>query len=296
MKKTLLIGAALLAIAGGTSCNNKESVITQNYTQGALNIITDLDNGNTYTSVGRYFFDLDITKQTGYVEVSNLIINNNSLTFKTENQEYITLGPDVYFKDVTITSQNIKDANFLLTPFFYTPANVNIPGTFRPQFSYEVVAQFYIGDEYMVKTFQPITFYKGTTTTGYNTADGPATFDTETIYYQLTLDTEKNKGVIEMFNAKFSGVPAEPAKQQIILEDLDVEYVDGGIKVSGEEIVPLVVMDGGEPLPTEGYTFDFIEFQTTNFNLTQCQIDYSVAGRYTGTFKGAYAETSYLDK
>ncbi|MCH5229402.1 MAG: hypothetical protein J1F12_05340 [Muribaculaceae bacterium] len=297
MKTKFISGAFLLGLVAFTSCGKSESTITQTYNLNAVNLITDVTDGSTFASEGWYYFDLTISDMKGSVAASNLILNNTAVNFTSAVEPYTSTGYDIYFKNLTVPSQNVTDGNFLLSPYFYFPKMYNITSAdmYVPQASLVLIANYNVGENYKVKTFQKNTFYVGKTTTQYNMMGVDQTYETEDIYYQLSLDLKESKAQLLMFNAKFSNVEQEPKKAQINLNDLKVEYTDGVIKVYGENIIPEVV-EGNATTPNEDFIFNTIEFTTTSEDLTQCEIKYQVAGRFYGSFTGAYADTSYLKK
>lgn len=297
MKKIYLLGGLALAL-GLSACSESKSTYTQTYGTTTLNIITDLNDGSTVASKGDYefnlFIDMGNDTHTGTVSTTNLILNNSSVAFTTVDQTYSTNLYDAYFTNVKAQNQNLTDATFLLTPFFYIPSMFNVDASFTTPRNI-ILAQYTINDAYRVRTFQEKTFFKGTTQTHYQMGPEPENFTTEDIYYMLTIDIEKNTASISMFNAKFSSSEKEPLKKQIDVDGLTVEYGDGVITVKGEDIVPNLV-EAGESTPYPGFIFNNIEFKTTGEDLTGCEINFLVAGMFNGSFSGIYAETEYLNQ
>ncbi|MCH5224611.1 MAG: hypothetical protein J1D77_01380 [Muribaculaceae bacterium] len=295
MKKHLFLGSlgALLALA---SCSNDyTNTWPANYT--VFNLITDSDGTSTLTP-GNYMISRTVTHEsnTGYIEVSNLQINPDApLSFSTVEQSYTTDSYNLfsYFKNVKSNTVNLNNANFLATKYFYWPQNTQ----YVLPLNYEMlIAQYNIGDNYNVKTFAPLTYFMGTTNTSFPYQGEMMTNTTDKIGYFLAIGYNEDKeatATLTMYNAKFSGVEAEPTKD-VILEDLKVTCSAGKIIVSGESIVPSMI-EGGSLTPVPQYTFKTIEFTTTNADLTQCQIDYTIAAsqmgmevEYKGSFTGSY--------
>ncbi|MCH5231752.1 MAG: hypothetical protein J1F43_08160, partial [Muribaculaceae bacterium] len=247
----------------------------------------------SYASSGQYIFDLVVEDpvQHGVIEAKNLSINNNTLSFKTVDQPYFTNMWYANFTDVKSSDANISNANFLLTPYFNYPQYYGIAPTYNNPGNV-VVASYTYNDSYEVKTFQPVTFFKGTTETRYPYKGEVQTYSTETIYYQLGIDVTKtpNKAKMIMYQAKFTSVEQEP-KKDIIIEDLDVNYDNGVITVSGKDVIP-GILEGNEVTPYPSFTINNIEFKTTNADLTWATINFTVAGIYEGSFTGSYANTN----
>lgn len=302
-KNLLLVGMALAAVPFLTGCNGEDSfsqTIPVNTTP--INIITDLNTGTTNASMGGYLFNLVVTNegQTGTISAKAEVNKDTPLTFTTEEKSYSTNGYYAHFQNVTSNTVNIKNSDFLLTPFYYRPENFKINSTF-PDYRYVVVSSYYIGDSYHIRTFQPETFYYGTTNTSYPYMGQQQTYSTDDIYYQLSIDTEKfNTATLYIFNAKFSDSP-EPRKEMIKLENLSVAYSENGISVTGENITPLV-LEGNNLTPNDSFIFQDIRFDTTKGDLTDCNINFTVNASmsvngmtvsydYLGSFNGSYVYT-----
>ena len=306
MKKSLLFGAAacLLALSG---CNNNDYTYTWPTTLSTLNLITDA-NGNTTVSPGIYSVSRTETHEslTGYIVVNNLAINPDApVGFATVEQNIKSdeYGLAYYFANAQSATNGytLQNANFEITRYFYWPKNTEFryPGEV-------VIAQYEVNNAYKVKTFQPVTCYNGETTTSFPYMGQNMTNTTSTIQYMFTLDYEKNTADVIMLNAKFSGVPAEPEKEQVQVKGLKVSYDNAQISASGENITSIMV-EGGATTPNEDYVFKSITFNTTNSDLTEVEIHYVIetpmrnqgqimtddAGNpimvnYIGDFKGSF--------
>lgn len=283
----------MLLLLGLSACSDNDSKYSYTYNLNPINIITNVSDGTSYASEGRYSFELTSTpsSNTGVITVSNLLINNSLQSFTTFEQPYKTNLYFANFENVETDNANVSDANFLLTPYFNYPAYFNIIPTY--QSSGDIVLAKYRYGDYEVKTFQKNTFFVGTTETTYPFQGQNMSASSETIYYQLVIDIAENpqKATLIMYNAKFSGVEQEPVKKQINLEDLDVTYANGLITVTGENIIPDIV-EGSAVTPNPDYIFDNIEFKTISEDLTWCSITFKVRGIYNGSFRGSYADSS----
>lgn len=294
--KKIVTYCGLSILIGMAACTKGESNYTATYNMTPINIITSLEDGTTTASQGNYKFELTSNYDTQYgtIEVSDLVIDNNIVKFITDQQTYQTNLYYAYFQKVKSGSANISDANFLLTPYYNYPAFFGVPANYANDGNV-VIASFNYGNSYKVTTFQKNTFYTGTTTTSFSFQGQSQQFDTETIYYQLDLNVKEspNTARLVMYNAKFTNIEQEPIKKQINIEGLTVEYSNGMIKVYGEDIIPDIV-EGTSSTPYPNYVFNTIEFETTSSDLTNCKINYVVAGVYKGSFNGSYANTSGL--
>lgn len=310
MKKIVLLSAMALTI--GLSACQKDGYTerTQTLSGSAINIISDLENETVYVSNGYYTFNLKITNDamTATVASSELIADNRSLAFTSAEQTYKSLGTNVFMQNISATagSTGMMINDDVFEALFYYDKTYNPYGyyyntadageytyslnTYAP---YITVAKYMIGDTYKVNTFPTNSFFQGTTTTSYPSAEGMTSNETDAITYRVIMDIEHKTATMIIYNAKFSGSPAEPTKAAIIAKDLKVEFGVRDITITGENIVPLVV-EGNSTTPNENYVFNNITFKTTNTLYTTASIDYTVATVFKGSFSGSYINSYYL--
>lgn len=297
MKKIYLLGIVALAIAL-PSCNSKDD--DYSYTSSnkvtAVNIITSIEDETTVVSEGNYQFQykFNSSDQVGSVSSSSIVVNNNSYGFETVETSYKSTGYDFYLYHPQSTTNNLTEDVFYITQLFYYPSMFMEPPFSNPYNipQYMLIAQYTLDNKYNVKTFQKNTVFLGETVTRYPDGQGgTATFspgqssDEKPMVYQLSLDIEKNKADIIIYNAKFA--PPSPLLSQVFIQGLDVDFTGGMVRVKGENIVPKVP-EGGELTPYERFMFNSIELMTTNSSLTECEIAYTVASVFKGNFTGSY--------
>lgn len=292
MKKIYLLGSLTLLL-GVTACNDKENYYEATYHVPTLNILTSTSDGVGVASECTYDYYAKTSggKNTGNVTAKSIQIEGSSYNLKTSDGSFVTNGFTVSFSNLAGTLSGnktypVSDGKFSFTNYINTPkllglnVNVDLPEQFA-------ICQYNIGEDYFMNTFPANAFYSGVTTTTYPGANGQESNTTKTIPYQLKLNIGDNTATMYMYNAKFSGVAAEPPKSQINLEGLTVEYLNGVVTVKGENIVPVVV-EGTVSTPYENFIFNNIEFKTTTPDMSECEINYTVAGRFTGNFQGSY--------
>ena len=292
MKKIYLLGS-LAVLLGLSGCKDNDYNYNYQFTVPTVNILTNVSDGTGVASKVTYDYEINDNSgtTTGTISSSAIVLGGSSYTLKTVTAPYQYNSFTVAFKNVTgsMTGNQtipVSNGNFTFTTVVNNPLllGLSISTQLPQQFA---ICQYKIGDEYTVKTFPEIAFYTGETTTQYPGADGMQENSTKTIFYELSLNLAENKATIYMYNAKFSGMPQEPSKSQINIEGLNVDYSNGMVTVTGENIIPVVV-EGNVSTPYENYIFNNIEFKTTSDDLSECQISYTVAGRFSGTFKGSY--------
>ena len=311
MKKYFLYGSmALLTGLTMVSCSKDGyQEVSRTLNASAITIITSESDGNVTASAGTYSFNIKMTdtENTGSVTSPELIADNTSLGFTTNVQKYSSTGYDAFLKNVTGTVGNstmeLNNADFLALYLYDATQNkygyyYDLSNAGKYTFTVNVIApwitlaKYNIGSTYRVNTFPVNSFFKGTTTTTYPSAEGLASHSTNDITYRFIVDAKENKAVLIVYNAKFSGSPAEPTKAAIIVEGLAVDFTPTGISITGENIVPDVV-EGDATTPYESFTFNKISFHTTNDLYTEGVLDYTVATVFNGHFEGAYCTSYY---
>ena len=297
MKKTLLL--AMLGVSAAlTSCNPGEADTTSTGSLAAYNLVSNLDNGDTYVTVNSYQFAFNWTKGFGSVSTENLIINNTNWKLTTTDTDLYTYGgmwlmmPQGTFQGNSTLP--LKNDSFVIAPVvYYGGTGVYFNDTYvpgypdKPVVAEVLVAKYNIGDEYLVRTFFPDMCFYGETVSSYPSAGGEKTFTNKEISYRLILDIEKNKADMIVYNAKFSDSEREPVKTAILAQGLDLEFNENGYTITGENIVPSTV-EGNQTTPNESFVFNSINIETVSESLSTVNIKCVVAGIYKGDFTGSY--------
>lgn len=295
MKKLILMALAVPFVL--TSCDFDTKDSTHTTPTKACNLITNLDRHTSVLSTCEYTFLENLTQNTISVSTGDLKINNRDHSFSSDPQDY-KMYSNGYLYAVVIN--NIK-ANFdndptlpirnykalFTTGFFDTEAIVSGLDNWRIEYPM-LINQYYVGDEYSVKTIQPLCYYSGDTyIDNVNGSFGPDAYKNNKMLYRVKLDIDKNKAQVVIYNAKFAeAMPVE--LEAVVLEDLDVNLDNETYTITGYDVVPKMP-DGGALTPNNKFIFNEFEL---NFNgddtLTKANITYKVANMYKGSFRGSY--------
>lgn len=298
MKKTLLFALGIMAI-GATSCTKFENENSSTLTFPSYNLITNLDNGESYITNNLYSVWIDWTTYAGNVSTDNLIINNTNWVLNTEETQLYGAGGMILLMPKGNFSGNsslsLKNPQFIIAPVVnYGNYGIYVNTTYVPGYSYPsagstyLISNYSIGDEYLVRTFLTDECFYGTTTTSYKSADGSTQNNlNENISYRIILQVDKKTATMIIYNAKFSASEREPVKTAIIVPDLDLSFGADGITITGKDIVPLVV-EGSSTTPNENFAFNEITLKTVNDAMSSVNISFRVANIYNGNFTGSY--------
>lgn len=302
-KKIILLAIAALTIL--PSCLKNDTPDTYSNSCESVTLVTPGDGTEAYTTnAATYRYVAYNNEFKASLSVSGLLLGKNVTGFSTDFVDY-TLGSTDKNKvemlsfrpgltrldNSTSTVDNIKVC-FVKGQQAYLSDENNLPHRFVILDRIYPLCSFNAGD-YKVNTIIEDTYYRGVTTTTDATTPDAAPFVSEAIPYRVTLDLEKKKAVIRIYDAKFSASPREPVKTLIQIEDLDVSFSGGTYTVSGNDIVPLVpkgqtASDENILVPMAGFMFNSIKFTAVGSYLSECQLEYKVAGRYEGKFSGSY--------
>lgn len=314
MKQYLFISALAVMISFSSCSKDGYNEITRTIGAPAITLITSNSDGSVSVIPGTYSFSITMTdtETTGSVTSPEIIANNTSLAFSTDVQTYKSSGYDVFFENahgtVGNSSMELNNANFQAlylydkefnkyNGFYFNTAEVGKYTFAISNYSnlYMTLASYNLGSAYSARTFPVDCFFVGNTTTTYPQSDTP--YNTDKIMYRVMMKQDKETGKFSadmlLYDAKFSGVPAEPTKVAILVPNLNVEFSATGVSISGENVVPSVY-ESGEYVPNETYVFNNIRFTTTNSLYTEATIDYTVMGVFHGYFSGSYCVSSYM--
>lgn len=279
-----------------------------------------LDAGFSYKSAN-YTFSAEnmplTTTEDGSLYMKGFSANvNNQPTLQLSNANLMFLTNFVYpyseFPDPD--DPNNKDKTFKLNAF-YPNAQGYIPNAWGAYEKYGdpvagvlytptatatgagmmVVGGYQVGQDFQVNTFTTDCTYEGITTTSYPGMGGMQSYTSKTIYYRIVLDITEKKACVVMYNAKFSNVAAEPAKPIVYLKGLDITWGNGKYEVSGENLVPQIILDNKlESYPA--FTFKSFKMETVGSAMVDAHITYEVDNtvgertiNYRGTFTGKTA-------
>lgn len=302
MKKTLLIAAMGLATLGLSSCNDDSDNSTNvNVPIPAYNIVTETGGPNVSVSLCYYTVTLTMPDCLMTIGSENVRTTGAStVNFQTIIMPYKasmvevdgTSREDISFKSAMATGSGaaVTDLSGTLTQAVYMPEAGLVPGydiLLPAGTGHHLYASYTLNGSYAVRTFWPDQTFRGSTMTTFPNQTDP--FETDGIYYRVVMKRNADnslgdKADVIFYNAKFA--PAAPVLKAIVLKDLDLKFSSRGYEVSGTEIVPQVLMDGGVLTDNRTFTFDKFEFNCGG-DMTSGVADYEVAGKYKGSFNGS---------
>lgn len=146
---------------------------------------------------------------------------------------------------------------------------------------------FNVADKYSVRSFPEIVCYSGTTTSTFNDNDGnPTEFSSKEPLFSVTMDMTAKTAEIIIQNAKFA--QAMPSITSMRLTGLTISADnDHCYRISGKDIVPKVG-EGQHETPFPQFSFNEIVLYPANDEMTHARCEFTVAGRYQGSFYGSW--------
>ncbi len=301
MKKKVLI-AAFVAPLLLASCLGDPKDTTSTTIYPIYNMVVPTDGQKEITvSEGKYSLSFNITKQTVEMSADNLKIGDRTGSFLTPTVSYRadafttsfvadggTFGNDA--------SMPVNDINCTVYSAYYiVPTSVVIPDVIFPRNTFELpIMSYKVGDEYNVYTFYPYPVYGGTTVT---TDDSGDKYEEKKMKYYFSMDTEKGKADLVIYDAKFSDKMPMSLKA-LVLKGLDLKFTRQGYEISGENIIPSRV-EGNIATPMETFVFEKFLLTSTPGDITSGSAVYNVVNnmnpkdpkKYVGNFSGRYVYT-----
>lgn len=167
-------------------------------------------------------------------------------------------------------------------------AEVTVPG-YPSNSETAFFLSYSVGDLATVRTFMSDACYIGQTQTMYSYKGENKTYTSSDVIYRVCFKQAHKKADLLIYHAKFA--EEQPEIQAMLLKDLDVSINAGGytIRNNSGNIVP-EVYEAGEMIPNARYPFNSIVISSSNEQLTDVNIIFTVAGSFQGTFRGS----SYL--
>lgn len=300
--KLSLAAAILLPLASCNDDSNKNS-----YTTGvaisAYNLVTAVDDASVKPAVGLSGYNVTLKhedqKNSVQIKSGNVVLpDGGSISFTTKPMavNVSTVAVDDENRAlIKFTSENpsesgaeVSQLNGMITQSGYYPGSAEVKGydlLFPSSTKHYSILDYVLNEKWRVRTFwRDVTFMGSTITTG-SKMPGPYTNNKfrYRIYMKTTNGALTGKADVIFYNAKF----AEKAPEMtIVIRDLDVKFSNSGYTVSGTDIIPDMVSDGGELTPTRPFIFNNFTFTVVG-DLTQATASYEVAGKYNGQFQGS---------
>lgn len=298
MKKLLLFAAVAASLTIFSACekNNEENSFTQVSSFNAYNLFTALnanDNSAAATSAAKYQIVSKYPANTISIIANTLALpggaTSSFTTIEMPYQTYfVSVGdePGYKFSSLVATEDgSVKNLNADIPAAIYGPS-FTVPGYPYTQ-SDCLKMQYELDNEWLVRTFWSDMTFRGTTITNYPGAEEP--YANDNINYRVIMQTNdkgaiKDKADVIFYNAKFAA-PA-PELKAIVLKDLALKFDNNGFKISGENIVPSVLMDGDQLIENKKFTFNEFSLSSTG-DLIGATATFTVAGVYKGNFSGS---------
>ena len=299
LKKILL---AMLRVALSLGGCNKESTFEQSVNYRTYNVVFPLKSQAEPTfSEAHYLFhftdnlsdSFSTSIQVGYEELKVDVSGFRSQSASTPNGGMFTIegGTGKAGNDQTVT-----DISGAVTGIVYYSMEevIGIPTISPSEYGPHTFLSYKIGDSYLVKTFFPDLYFKGTTNTQYKYKGEDKTYENKNILYRLVFNKFFNKADLVIYEGKFAAEqPSSGVYKYLVLKNLPVVFKDGGYSIEASNIIPQYP-EGGTLESQQYFVFNRISIKSGQDTLADISIDFDVAGMYKGEFRGACAVTNIL--
>lgn len=271
------------------SCKLDEGKIEQTRSSYVSQMVIP-DDASQEVSVQKgclYVLEMDLVENSMVISSTGIKVGESTYNFQSDpmkftsgynagNESYVILGnPQGMLGNERVT--DIKGYLTNMVPNYYSNMQLvmsyRIPGA-------------------TVKTFSPTPVFAGITTTSYPAGPTGATqtSSTDEATYGVVFSDDMKKATVVIYNIKFA--PNMPkALEAVELKDLEVTLADGGYKVTGADIIPMVKEGNGGSTPYVNFPFASFELHTSDDLLTTAKCSYQVNAEIKGRkmeFHGAF--------
>lgn len=306
MKKSLLLSSAVMLLLA-TGCKSDDPTQQLTYYVPGYNFALDTATGDVALSQTDYSCVFELYGGEAQIAVNDVLLpGGETVSFVASDMSFNTYASTT----ASVTNLNTSEATFSkdidLTNFsvkLYNSKNnisVSVPGV-TPVYSntFYPVMGFNYGN-YRVRTFWPDATYTGNTYTNYG---GDEEFKNDTMGYRVVMNIKDSRNYtadVYLLNAQFA--PKAPVIQVIRLKGLKLEFGKTGIVITGENVIPEMILSGditGDEttgttddsyLPAPTYIFKEFKFITSG-QLIAADINYKVGENYSARFSGSYLPT-----
>lgn len=292
MKSAIIGASAILLLC--SSCL-KDAVDERTIGYNTCNLIIPINQSEEpFATAASY--TANVLVSDGKLGISSTVkLGTQELSLTTEKVNYESLTTDkgslTTFKNATgkASGYPVTDFNGVISSIvFYPESATELPGinfTSASLYAPMTVFQYYLGNDYLVKTFSRDAVYYGLTETSVTGVEDP--YSNKGILYRVVMSNDFKKADVVMYDAKLND---KMPSLTFVLKDLEVKFNRSGYTISGENLVPQV-LEAGKYTPYEAFTFNSFSFTTTSFDLVNADIVFKVAGRFNGKFTGQYVVT-----
>lgn len=281
--KTAITFMAVALAIGFTSCDKNDDEgdgSTQYFTVPMPTLVTG--NGVAATYDVSYRLDFSLQKM---VLSASPTFGSLQFGFKTDEVKFTVNGNTFSANAGNCTKvqgvAGVNDVRIKFNPMPVVPPETNGLGIGYYENPW-LLTRYEVLPGMKAYTYPLRATFKGTFKSTYPGQQQP--FETNECMVEYSIDLANRKADVYFYNAKFAA--PMPAQKVMRLKDLTVNFTDDGIELLGLNIVPSL-LEGNDYTPYADYTFNKIEFEIETPNMTDCEIDFTVAGRFTGEFEGS---------
>lgn len=290
MKQFLLPLAIVATMLAACSTDTKDSYSTANF--GENNLIVNLDDPSApaQVSTASYVLKLNWTQSCMSMYASDLVINNQKVSFETDTMayrsaylvantgDYLEMG---YFSKKSNVGKGaeVTSLDAFFTPGIYNITTLSLPGFDSTSVStgLRLIMGYDLNNKYHVQTFRSMCFYMGKTD-----VSGSETFSTNNTAYRVELNFEKNTSRVAIYFPEFSNDNADVPKA-IVLEEIPILFSHTGYHLQSD--APLTKVLGKDAdgkfalIDSADYKATDFFFNITSDDLTEAAISYRINGK-----------------
>lgn len=287
MKNLFFSLAALSLIAASCSTDVKDS--TSQYTFTEYNIIEDIQTQSdpAIASQSSYKWNYNVTRQTVDISTTDLIIDNNKVSFETDT---MAVKPKSFGENISYmgfsSSSNIgtgavvTDMSGYVAAYFVPTSTYIFSSTYEFEYDYgsRLMMQYNLNDRYRVTTISRTPCYVGQT----HVTDDGNTFSTKETGYLVQIDFSKKTADVFVLGCALGVKAEENAPKVIVINSVPVTMTNGGYYLeatSPKTTIPGIVDNKSTLVETTEYKVSDFSLKLLSSDLTDTQISYSIKGK-----------------
>lgn len=291
MNKNLIPLAALTLAVASCATDVKDSYQTIPYKE--YNLIVDNQDASQPAQVSLATYDLKNNISKGVVDVkcSDIIINNQKLSFETDTMR-------IYTRSFTIT--NVEGGGSSVNYYFSKRGNAglgsaasDISGTLvwnlipssnnllNPNYTLTIGQRldlrYILNDRYSIQTFWPTALFVGNTLA----AEGSSSFSTKNGHYLADIDFEKKVARVYIYNAEFSPTQDKSFPKVIRFENIPVVFSHNGFTLRSDAPKTTVLGQKDNTITmvdSVGFAASDFKMDFMSSDLTDVSISYNLDG------------------
>lgn len=287
MKKAIIPIAAVALTLASCDTGTKDSHQTITFKEYNLIVDTQSPDQPATASEGTYEVKINYSKNLIDVKASDIIINNQKVSFETEptkvNVSYYTADgvtvEKVYFSPENSPTSTASNLNAEYMPWKVPSTNSFIIPEFNISYVTHLNINYLLAGRYKVQSFTSPALYTGTSTV----MEGSHTYSSQKTRYATNIDFVKNLAAVYIYLPEYAATMPEGYTKELCLVDVPVKFSHDSysLEAASPKTTILGKNSSGQitMVETDEYKVTDFKLAVTSSDLTNALISYKLNGR-----------------